>query len=149
MNQRRWEIEESFRIMKQELRARPVYLSRSDRIQAHFTICFLALMIYRLLEKQIGETVTCSELIQTLRNYKFKHLYGVGYLPTYTRTTITDQLHQAFGFQTDFEIISEKNMKKFLKNQISIKSTHFFKREKELRKAVIAAFRGSLFSKNC
>lgn len=115
INQRRWEIEESFRIMKQELRARPVYLSRSDRIQAHFTICFLALMIYRLLEKQIGETVTCSELIQTLRNYKFKHLYGVGYLPTYTRTTITDQLHQAFGFQTDFEIISEKNMKKIFK----------------------------------
>ncbi|MDS8234297.1 transposase, partial [Streptococcus pneumoniae] len=63
INQRRWEIEESFRIMKQELRARPVYLSRSDRIQAHFTICFLALMIYRLLEKQLGETVTCSELI--------------------------------------------------------------------------------------
>ncbi|HET1570887.1 TPA: hypothetical protein VQP22_001761 [Streptococcus pneumoniae] len=101
--------------MKQELRARPVYLSRSDRIQAHFTICFLALMIYRLLEKQLGETVTCSELIQTLRNYKFKHLYEAGYLPTYTRTTITDQLHQAFGFQTDFEIISEKNMKKIFK----------------------------------
>ena len=106
-------------------------------------------MIYRLLEKQLGETVTCSELIQTLRNYKFKHLYGAGYLPTYTRTTITDQLHQAFGFQTDFEIISEKNMKKIFKKPNLDKKYAFFKREKELRKAVISAFRGSLFSKNC
>ena len=101
--------------MKQELRARPVYLSRTDRIQAHFTICFLALILYRLLEKRLGEQVTCPELVQTLRNYKFRHIYGSGYIPTYTRTSITDQLHQVFGFQTDFEIISEKKMKKILK----------------------------------
>ena len=115
INQGRWEIEESFRIMKQELRARPVYLSRSDRIQAHFTICFLALMMFRLLEKCLGNQFTCPELVQTLRSYKFRHLYGSGYIPIYTRTGITDQLHQTFGFQTDFEIISEKKMKKILK----------------------------------
>ena len=52
LNQRRWEIEESFRIMKTEFKARPVYLSREDRIRAHFFICFLSLMIYRYLEKK-------------------------------------------------------------------------------------------------
>ena len=51
INHRRWEIEECFRIMKCEFKARPVYLSRDDRIQAHFTTCFLALVVYRYLEK--------------------------------------------------------------------------------------------------
>ena len=45
LNKNRWEIEECFRIMKSEFRARPVYLSREDRIKAYFTICFLALLI--------------------------------------------------------------------------------------------------------
>ena len=51
VSEQRWEIEESFRIMKTEFLARPVYLSREDRIQAHFLICYLSLMIYRILEK--------------------------------------------------------------------------------------------------
>ena len=50
VNSRRWEIEECFRIMKSEFKARPVYLSRDERIEAHFTTFFVALVIYRLLE---------------------------------------------------------------------------------------------------
>ncbi|MDR3185689.1 MAG: transposase, partial [Christensenellaceae bacterium] len=50
INRRRWEIEESFRIMKSEFKSRPVYLSRDNRIHAHFTTCFVALIIYRMLE---------------------------------------------------------------------------------------------------
>ena len=53
-NSRRWQIEECFRILKSEFRARPVYLSRDDRIRAHFLTCFLALTVYRCLEKRIG-----------------------------------------------------------------------------------------------
>ena len=45
----RWEIEESFRIMKSEFKARPVYLQLEERIKAHFTICYLSLLIYRIL----------------------------------------------------------------------------------------------------
>ena len=63
VNQRRWEIEESFRIMKSEFKARPVYLSRDDRIIAHFTTCFLSLVIYRYLEKILEEKYTASEII--------------------------------------------------------------------------------------
>jgi len=58
VNQRRWEIEESFRIMKSEFKARPVYLSRDDRITAHFTTCFLSLVILRFLEKMLDEKYT-------------------------------------------------------------------------------------------
>ena len=55
INQKRWEIEECFRIMKTEFKARPVYLSRKDRITAHFTTCFTALVIYRILEHKLNE----------------------------------------------------------------------------------------------
>ena len=112
VNHRRWEIEESFRIMKSEFEARPVYLSKEDRIKAHFVICFLALVVFRYLEKKMNEKYTASELIKTLRNMNFLKENEYGYSPIYTRTDITDELHEKFGFRTDFEIISEKNLKK-------------------------------------
>ena len=112
VNQRRWEIEECFRIMKSELRARPVYLSRKDRITAHFTTCFTALVIYRILEKKLGEKYTCEEILEVLRKMNMLIAEGDGYIPAYTRTDLTDQLNETFGFRTDYQIISQRNMKK-------------------------------------
>ena len=114
INKRRWEIEESFRIMKSEFKARPVYLSREDRIKAHFLTCFLSLVIFRYLEKKLGEKYTVSEIIDTLKQYELKN-EQIGYSPIYTRTDITDLLHETFGFCTDNEIIDNKNMKKICK----------------------------------
>ncbi len=114
INKRRWEIEESFRIMKSEFKARPVYLSKEDRIKAHFLTCFLSLVIFRYLEKKLDEKYTVSEIICTLKSYELI-LIKNDYIPTYTRTDITDLLHNKFQFRTDFEIISEKNLKKILK----------------------------------
>jgi len=113
INQRRWEIEECFRIMKSEFKARPVYLSREDRIKAHFTTCFMSLIIYRLLEKKLGNKFTCSEIINGLKELNFYEIKGEGYIPTYTRTEFTDALHESFGFRTDYEIIKKTLMKKF------------------------------------
>ena len=115
VNHRRWEIEESFRIMKSEFEARPVHLSREDRIKAHFITCFLALVIYRFLEKKMEEKYTTSELIETLKQMNFLKEGNNGYSPAYTRTDITDELHDKFGFRTDYEIISDKNFKKICK----------------------------------
>ncbi len=112
INKRRWEIEECFRIMKSEFKARPVYLSRDDRIKAHFTTCFLALLIYRLLEKKLEAKFTCPEIIQGLVDMNFFELKGEGYTPSYTRTDFTDSLHDAFGFRTDYEITTYSQMKK-------------------------------------
>lgn len=114
INQKRWEIEECFRIMKTEFKARPVYLSRKDRITAHFTTCFTALVIYRILEQKLNEKYTCEELIDTIRSMDMLIAPGEGYIPTYTRTDITDALHDAFGFRTDYQITSQKNMIKIL-----------------------------------
>jgi transposase len=116
VNCRRWEIEECFRIMKSELKARPVYLSNDDRIEAHFTTCFISLILYRLLEKKLKEQFTCHEIITGLRDMNFLELKGEGYVPTYTRTDFTDALHDAFGFRTDYQIVTSAVMKKILKD---------------------------------
>ncbi|HJJ05612.1 MAG TPA: IS1634 family transposase [Clostridiaceae bacterium] len=116
VNQRRWEIEESFRIIKSEFKARPVYLSRDDRIIAHFTTCFLSLVLHRYLEKELNEKYTASEIIDTLREMNLSQIDEIGYIPVYTRTDITDCLHETFNFRTDSEITTKKIMKKILKN---------------------------------
>lgn len=116
INHQRWEIEESFRIMKSELKSRPVYVRNDERIEAHFLTCFLALLIYRIVEQKLGEQFTCPAIIHTLRNMKVMELSGEGYIPLYERTDLTDQLHEAFDFRTDHEIVPTKNMKKILKH---------------------------------
>ena len=115
VNQRRWEIEESFRIMKSEFKARPVYLSRDDRVTAHFTTCFLSLVILRFLEKMLDEKYTTSKIIDCLREMNFTESIGNGYIPTYTRTDLTDNLHEKFGFRTDYQITTKTNLKKIFK----------------------------------
>lgn len=115
VNKRRWEIEESFRIMKSEFKARPVYLSRDDRITAHFTTCFLSLVLLRFLEKKLEEKYSSSKIIDCLREMNFMESIGNGYIPTYTRTDLTDDLHDKFGFRTDYQIITNPSLKKILK----------------------------------
>ena len=113
-NHNRWEIEESFRIMKSEFKSRPIYLSRDDRIKAHFTTCFLALIIYRYLEKKIEEKYTVYEVIDTIREMNFLK-DDDEFIPNYTRTDITDLLHEKFDFRTDYEILTTKYLKKIFK----------------------------------
>jgi len=115
VNSRRWEIEECFRIMKNEFQARPVYLSREDRIVAHFITCFLSLVLLRLVEKRLGGRYTYHEIISTLAEMNFQEIKGDGYSPSYTRTDLTDDLHEAFGFRTDYEIITNGTLKKIFK----------------------------------
>jgi len=104
----RWEIEESFRIMKHDFLARPVELSREDRITAHFLTCYIALLIYRILEKKLDSNYTTAQIIETLREMKVYESTGDGYIPVYERTDITDDLHDTFGFRTDYEIMNYK-----------------------------------------
>lgn len=117
-NHRRWEIEECFRIMKSEFKARPVYLRLEDRIKAHFTTCFISLMIFRILEKKLNNKYTCVKIIDELQNMNMSETARAGYIPTYERTDLTDDLHKAFGFTTDSEIVTYNKMKKILKQKI-------------------------------
>lgn len=107
----RWQIEECFRIMKTDFSARPVYLQDENRIQAHFLICFLALTIYRFLEKKMDLKYTCEELLETLKAINFAEIQEQGYIPLYKREAITDDLHEACGFRTDYQFIIKSKMR--------------------------------------
>ena len=115
INHRRWEIEECFRIMKHEFKARPVYLRLDERIKAHFLTCFISLLIYRILEKKLNEEFTCHQIIKELPAIRFLEVQDEGYIPAYTRTDFTDALHEAFGFRTDYEILTNRYMKEIYK----------------------------------
>lgn len=111
VSESRWQIEECFRIMKTDFSARPVYLQDENRIKAHFLICFLALIIYRFLEKKLDSKYTCEELIDTLKAMNFAEVQEQGFIPLYKREPVTDALHEACGFRTDYQFITKSKMK--------------------------------------
>ena len=113
-NKCRWEIEECFRIMKTDFEARPVYLNRKDRILAHFITCFIALIVYRYLERRLDNKYTIDQIIPTLQEMDFMKYEGKGYQPVYTRTELTDALHEAFGFCTSKQIVPVAKMRNII-----------------------------------
>lgn len=113
----RWIIEDCFRITKTEFEARPVYLQRDDRIKAHFLTCFLALILYKYLAKKINRAgchFSANNIISTLKDMNFASVAGEGYIPTYTRTDLTNNLHGSAGFRTDTQIVSKQRMKSII-----------------------------------
>ncbi len=114
VNGGRWIIEDCFRITKTDFEARPVFLHRDDRIEAHFLTCFLALILYKYLARKVnrgGWHFSADEIIGTLRDMNFINISGEGYIPTYTRTDLTDHLHGSAGFRTDTQIVTRKAMR--------------------------------------
>jgi transposase len=117
LNGGRWIIENGFRIFKTDFEARPVYVRRDDRIKAHFLTCFLALLIYKYLEKKVnrgGKHFTTEEIVDTLREMDFLSIPGEGYIPTYTRTDLTNNLHGSAGFRTDTQIVTKQKMRSII-----------------------------------
>ena len=100
----RWQIEDCFE-------ARPGYLTREDRIKAHFLTCFLSLLHFRLLKRSLKDAYTTEQLLQTLRNIKFADIEEQGFIPVYERQKITDDLHETCGFRTDYQFITKRKMK--------------------------------------
>ena len=117
LNGGRWIIENGFRIMKTDFDARPVYVRRDDRIKAHFLTCFLSLLLYKYLEKKVnrgGKHFTTEQIVDTLRSMDFLSVAGEGYIPTYTRTDLTNNLHGSAGFRTDTQIVTKQNMRSII-----------------------------------
>ncbi len=117
VNGGRWIIENGFRIMKTDFDARPVYVQRDDRIKAHFLTCFLSLLLYKYLEKKVNRGrshFTTDEIVGTLRDMNFLSVNGEGYVPAYTRTDLTNNLHGSAGFRTDTQIVTRKKMRSIL-----------------------------------
>lgn len=111
----RWEIEESFRIMKDDFDSGTVYLSKEDRIKGHFITCFLSLFIYRYLEHKLNDEYTVHEIVTKLQEMKMLEHKGKGFEPIYTRSSLTDALHKYLGINTDTEILTYKKIKEIFK----------------------------------
>lgn len=115
ISKNRWEIEENFRILKSDFESGDIYLSREDRITAHFLTCFISLLIYRILENKLNYKYTNTEIIEKLREMEVYEEKGTGYSPAYVRNNLTDDLHDVFGFRTDYEITTYEDFKKIFK----------------------------------
>ena len=101
--------------MKTDFSVRPVYLQDENRIKAHFLICFLALLSYRILEKKLNYKYTCEDILNTLKAMNFAKIQEQGYIPLYKRLKITDDLHEVCGFRTDYQFITKSKMKNIQK----------------------------------
>jgi transposase len=97
--------------MKTDFEARPTYLSRDDRIKAHFMTCFIALIVYRYLEKKLNDRYTCSEIIRNLQEMEFLKVEGKGYIPAYQRNPLTDDLEKTFDFDLSTQIVTIEKMR--------------------------------------
>ena len=91
-----WEIEETFRITKGALEARPVYVSLEDRVNAHFLTCFIALVIIRLLQKQTGGEFSCEKIVDCLNQISGSNEQENIYLFDY-RSPLSDAIGAATG----------------------------------------------------
>lgn len=116
INKRRWQIEECFRIMKTEFISRPVYVSTEKAIKAHFLTCFIALLVYRILENQLNNKYTVTEIVNTLSEMTLTDIGEMGYIPSYTRTELTDALHENAGFRTDTQIVKKSKLRSIIKS---------------------------------
>lgn len=115
LNHNRWESEDAFRVIKTDFRGRPAFVWTDEHIKAHFLTCFIALLIYRILEKRLPKGTTSPQLLATLRSMTLNIIKGEGYKPNYTRTDLTDALHEQAGFRTDTEIITNSTIKSILR----------------------------------
>ncbi len=121
INRGRWEIEESFMLMKSEFKSRPVFVRLEEHIRAHFTTCFMALLVFRLLEKEANKdrenVITAPDLIDTLRKMNITKLTArrALYTGSFTRTEITDVLHRILPIRFDCELIPAKDMREAIK----------------------------------
>lgn len=109
-----WRIEESFRIMKSELDARPVYLKNKETIYGHFLICYLSTLLIRLLQSyELEDKYSYQELFKFMRNYYFT-VYGKKYINMATKSEFIDMLTDKTQLPLKNAILSEKQYQKIL-----------------------------------
>lgn len=93
-----WRIEESFRILKSYLLARPAFLQKPESIYGHFLICYYALTILRLLEFKIfNDSISTSQIIEFIRNYKVTEGYAGSYINNASRTRTFDKIKKVLN----------------------------------------------------
>ena len=117
INHNRWQIEESFRIMKTELDSGTVYLQREDRIKAHFLTCFIALLVTRILEKQIDaeqKNYSISQIINKLKELNLVKVSDEGFIPSFTNEHLLIDLASKFNIPLTKQAYRVSKIKKII-----------------------------------
>lgn len=115
ISSQRYKIEDCFRVMKTNFSARPVYHYKKERIISHFLICYTALLIYRLLEKQLDDRkkhFTTGNIIETLRNMEVVNLEDMCYASLYQRSKVSDALEEIYKLDLDRKYYQPKELSK-------------------------------------
>ena len=107
-------IEETFKITKSEFDARPINVRLEDHIDAHFLICFISLVIIRLIQNEINNKYTIKNILEKIKNFKCTHETGnlykfIGYKPE------IQYLNRKLELNMDKKYDSRENIKKILK----------------------------------
>jgi transposase len=108
-----WRIEEAFKVTKSDLETRPVYLSRNDHIQAHFLICFVALVITRLLAMRLGNKYSITKIIESLNRVSGSLFEENWYLFDYA-DEITTAITESLGVDLGHKYLRVGDIKKIL-----------------------------------
>lgn len=116
LNHNRWESEDAFRIIKTDFKGRPVFVWTAEHIRAHFIVCFITLLLFRIMEKELDYKYTSSAIIEKLRSMTMNIVKGEGYKPNFTRDDLTDDLHAKAGFRLDTEIVTRQRIKQIIAN---------------------------------
>ena len=93
-------------------------LTLDESIRAHFIICFSANVVFASLMHKMNSRGEGRDVAQQLRDMQFMKIQSEGYVPLYTRSDLTDRLHEAIGFRTDYEIISTRQMNRLVRNKL-------------------------------
>lgn len=118
INSRRYKIEDCFRVLKTNFRARPIYHRNKERIIAHFMICYTALLIYRLLEyklDQYGKHFTTENILETLKNMNAANMNDMCYMATYTASKVCTALNGIYALGLDKKYYKPKELNKIIK----------------------------------
>lgn len=110
-----WEIEEPFKIIKSEFKARPVYVKKDEHVEAHFLICFVALVIMRVLEHLLNKKYTVKEIRNALIHYSCSYLEQNYYLFDY-RDDVIKSMEEIFEFDLSRKYMTLSEIKKILKH---------------------------------
>ena len=113
-----WRIEESFRIMKSQLDARPVYLQKKDTIIGHFLICYLAVLLTRLLQFKLLKSNYCSEdLFDFVHDFRVARISDRKYINLSRGTTFIKEFSTICNLPLTSYFLSEGEIKKMLSHR--------------------------------
>ena len=113
-----WRIEETFRIMKSQLNARPVYLQKEDAITGHFLICYLAVLLTRLLQFKILKNTYCSEeLFDLIRDFRVVKISDRKYINLARKTTFIKKLSEFTNLPLTSYFLNDGEIKKMLSHR--------------------------------